>query len=191
MNKTKIIGLVGEKGHGKDTVAALIGDMLQWNSVVRTSFAWAVKEEVGEQFEMTANQIDFIKNRPCVRHVLQWWGTDVRRAEDSNYWINKTKLSIEHFQQGKYQCIILTDVRFENEAELITSMGGIIVKVVRPDVKKDNLSTHSSETSVSKINPESISELVSNHPAQAYHSLQLRPETLLYISRPPHPTFQG
>lgn len=66
--------------------------------------------------------------------MLQFWGTDFRRASDDNYWVNKIKEQIESFN-GKYRKVYIPDVRFKNELAFIREMGGIYIEVIR--VNKD------------------------------------------------------
>lgn len=69
------------------------------------------------------------------RTLLQWWGTDYRRAQDPNYWVKRLKETLEREQPD---VALVTDVRFVNEAEAIHQAGGYLVKVERttkPDVK--------------------------------------------------------
>ena len=47
------------------------------------------------------------------------------------------------------QLLVVTDVRFDNEANIIKELGGIIIKVKRKN--KKNLDQHKSETSIEKI----------------------------------------
>lgn len=46
--------------------------------------------------------------------------------------------------------LVVTDVRFPNEAEAIQREGGIVIRVLRPGMGGD---AHASETSVDLINP--------------------------------------
>jgi hypothetical protein len=69
------------------------------------------------------------------RTLLQWWGTDYRRAQDPNYWVKRLQ---ETLDRDNPEIALITDVRFRNEADTIHKMGGFLVKVTRttkPDVK--------------------------------------------------------
>lgn len=62
---------------------------------------------------------------PAVRKLLQWWGTDFRRAEDQNYWIRKHKirtgLQFVTPQRQTYdkKFVIIDDIRFLNEIDYV------------------------------------------------------------------------
>lgn len=49
------------------------------------------------------------------RTLLQWWGTEFRRAKDENYWVRKL---LKKILDDNYQYALITDMRFMNEAEI-------------------------------------------------------------------------
>jgi hypothetical protein len=55
------------------------------------------------------------------REVLQWWGTEYRRAQDPSYWL---KRSDETVAKAQSQRMVNTSVRFENELDFIRKYGG-------------------------------------------------------------------
>lgn len=59
--------------------------------------------------------------------LLQWWGTEFRRAQNPNYWVEAWKKAID----PKADVVIVTDVRFVNEAEAIKAASGVTIKVSR------------------------------------------------------------
>jgi len=80
-----------------------------------------------------------------VRRLLQWWGTEYRRTQDPDYW---TKAWGHRVEQYDLSCvhILVDDVRFINELNVIRAHGGLIVKIERPGFLGAN--SHSSETSL-------------------------------------------
>lgn len=50
------------------------------------------------------------------RWVLRMWGTEYRRAQRPDYWVDRTEERLYGLLGTK---IVLTDVRFENEADLV------------------------------------------------------------------------
>jgi len=81
------------------------------------------------------------------RKLMQWYATDYRRKLTPSYWLNKWQHSAERAMGGGWN-IIVDDIRFPNEAELVRSLGGYIIKVLR-DTNHDL--THHSECLVSSI----------------------------------------
>lgn len=80
-----------------------------------------------------------------VRRILQWWGTEYRRAQDPDYWTKAWSRKIEGFDLENIH-VLIDDVRFMNELNTIKAHGGLIVKIERPGFSGAN--NHASETSL-------------------------------------------
>ncbi len=65
---------------------------------------------------------------------------------DGDIWVRTLE---RHIKENPNDQFVISDVRFENEAEWIKSMGGLIIRVVRPTLSSED--NHRSETSVSNI----------------------------------------
>lgn len=59
-----------------------------------------------------------------VRKALQYLGTDIRRKQNPNYWVNKMKQKLE---QNKDKTILISDARFLNEIEMLEELDAIII----------------------------------------------------------------
>jgi len=59
--------------------------------------------------------------------LLQWWGTDFRRAQDPDYWTKKLFATIP----ANLDVALVSDVRFPNEADGIKQRGGYNVNIKR------------------------------------------------------------
>ena len=59
---------------------------------------------------------------PNVRKMLQFWGTNVRRKQNDNYWVNIVKKQIEDNLKNNVYSFI-TDARFVNELEMLNKVG--------------------------------------------------------------------
>jgi hypothetical protein len=140
-----LIGLSGRKRSGKDTVCDLVRD-LHPGRVTRIAFADALKEEVAQLLGVTVTEIEADKAR--YRGILQWWGTEWRRHQDPLYWIKRTAEKIERIRADRSaDVVVVTDVRFLNEALLIEDLGGALLRVSRPGADTDP-DAHSSETAL-------------------------------------------
>jgi hypothetical protein len=91
-----------------------------------------------------------IQDRPgqtavTVRRILQWWGTEYRRAQDHDYWTKAwaAKIGDYDLQQGQ---LLVDDIRFSNELTVLREQKGLIIKIERPGF--DGANNHSSETSL-------------------------------------------
>ena len=89
------------------------------------------------------------------RNILQWWGTEYRRAQNRSYWVRSAEHSIRSAQAdlNPPPCIVVTDVRFPNEARLIRDLGGVLWKIQRPGAVPA-LTGHASEVSGDEFAPD-------------------------------------
>lgn len=86
-----------------------------------------------------------------VRNVLQRMGTEVGRdLFGENVWVEQAFKKVESTDRP----VVITDVRFPNEARAVQEHGGVVVRVTRPGV--DLSSGHTSETLVDEIHPEYV-----------------------------------
>lgn len=135
-----IIGISGKKYAGKDTLCNLL---IEWANVpsARIAFADALKEEVSVACGVPKAAIDIHKT--LYRPILQWWGTEFRRGQNKQYWVNKAVLKIDEAVKSGKELIIITDVRFLSEAAVLADMGAHLIRISRPLENKDE---HPSET---------------------------------------------
>lgn len=91
------------------------------------------------------------------RQLMQWWGTEYRRVQDTNYWLFQlgSTLSIAR-RKGGMVCAVVTDCRFPNEAEFVRDHGGVVWQVVRLGLTHSNTpeGKHASVTTGLELNPE-------------------------------------
>ncbi len=148
-----IIGLSGYARSGKDTVAQFLVENYGYT---RVAFADKIKQMllelnpyVGIGFSnhshttladlVTLSGWDGAKEHPEVRRLLQNLGVSARNYLNDEVWINAA-LGTPTQNDG----LVITDVRFTNEAEAIKKRGGQIWRVIRPNVTAVN--SHISET---------------------------------------------
>lgn len=80
-----------------------------------------------------------------VRRILQWWGTEYRRAQDHDYWTKAWEKKLQEYDLTNTH-VLVDDVRFANELEIIKKHGGVFIKIERPGFNGAN--DHSSENSL-------------------------------------------
>lgn len=86
-------------------------------------------EQMVESNEVTAELL--YRNpadKPLVREVLKFWGNDVRRAQNPDYWVNMAAGYTEEQRSMGVSCVI-PDVRRQNEAGFIKDAGGLLVRL--------------------------------------------------------------
>ncbi|MGV0949127.1 MAG: hypothetical protein ACOYB3_00395 [Azonexus sp.] len=125
----KLIGIAGAARAGKDTLARTVEYVLP--GTIQMAFAHAVKLEADpickERFGISAFTTD-PEDKKIVRPVLIEVGHG-RRQEDPEIWIKKLATQIDAHLPTRN--IVVTDVRYANEAEMIHSKGGTIVFIQR------------------------------------------------------------
>lgn len=158
MLKSKtLIGIHGKMGSGKDTLATVIHALCprQFRS---NSFARPLKAGVMAMFGWDSDVLEDRKKKEAVddfwgftpRSAMQLLGTEYgRRLLCDDIWI---KAAEQFYQQARKaeSSVIMTDVRFENEAEWIRSKeNSILIHVVDPTAAiVDPESLHPSERGV-------------------------------------------
>lgn len=152
--KLLLIGICGHSGSGKDTVASFIeGYMRQKKKQVRRmALADPMKKFCKEIFAFSDEQLygpSEKRNVPDLRYkqdpftgrdwltpryALQTLGTDWGRDCYENVWVDYLLRRVDRLKrQGTVKAVIVTDVRFNNEAERIVQEGGHVVSVTRPE----------------------------------------------------------
>lgn len=129
------IGLVGLAGSGKDTSADFL---CSDHAYSRASFAAPLKE-------ICYNLGWDLKKDERGRKLLQDVGMAFRSYDDLT-WVKYMAKTLN--PSIKY---VFTDVRFENEAEFIRNNGGIIIRIVRPELALQNMHLHVSESGQASI----------------------------------------
>jgi hypothetical protein len=163
--KTNLIGLVGKKQSGKDTIAQHLIDEYGF---VRYAFADPIKEACQVIFGFTNEQcwgkekeiIDpYWKITP--RKVFQLFGTELFQFELPKYApeladIGRTFWAYRFIRWYEQQLekspeikVVITDVRFPFEADIINSLGGTLVRITRPEQVHND--SHASEVEMDNI----------------------------------------
>lgn len=149
-----LIGLTGKRGAGKD---ALGGALVEDFGFHRVAFADALKDALlamnpdvvdSRGFSRSLSYLvacygwDNAKARPEVRRLLQRGGMALR-AQDEMVWC-RIGMSRADALCARGEDVVVTDVRFLNEARAIRKRGGLLVRIERTDY--DVVDTHVSET---------------------------------------------
>lgn len=151
---TKLIGVLGFKGSGKDTLGSIIQKHYGFR---KDSFAGPLKDMVSIIFSWPRNLLEgdtdesrFWREQPDIwweekldwdnhpgkrisprltpRAVLQFFGTDVvRQGFHDDIWLLSLQSRIRSYEKPT----IVTDCRFPNEVNSIRENGGLILRVRR------------------------------------------------------------
>jgi hypothetical protein len=123
---------------GKDTACSYIMGMFP-NIGVQLSFAAALYDILHYAQETCG----FPKAKD--RKFLQWIGTEWARAISPNVWTDIVKRKIEAIPIDT--TIIVTDVRFPNEADMLRAMGFTLVKIHRDMDKRQDVPANTGHAS--------------------------------------------
>lgn len=135
--KPYVIGLTGYAKSGKDEVARILDTA---HSFAHLKFAAPLKLML-RSLGLTLMEIEGdLKEAPNAllcghspRHAMQTLGTDWgRKIMGDQFWVNLCQENTRRYLQQGFN-VVISDVRFPNEAEMIKRMGGHLVRVVRPD----------------------------------------------------------
>lgn len=142
---TTIIGLVGNKGSGKDTAADWM--LKEFFSGTKVAFADPMKEAVAAMLgcdSVEAMEQEFGKEDPIpflrgvsLRRIYQTLGTEWgRKLIHPNLWIKLMDRRIAKMEKAGFDFIVVSDVRFENEAKYLRDRLATLIFIERPQPRK-------------------------------------------------------
>lgn len=150
-----IIGLTGAARSGKDTFASFL---VENHGYKRLAFADTLREMVSLMTGLTPAELSdgALKETPIEwlggkspRQLMQTLGTEWGRdSVCPDVWLNIVAQRLRQARQEGFIGVVITDVRFDNEAEFIRSRGGWVVQIVRPSATP--VAQHASERGISE-----------------------------------------
>lgn len=148
-----LIGLTGLARSGKTTAAT---HLERDHSFVSYAFANPLKEGIAAMFNLSVEDLDGLaKEEPIQwlgrspRQLMQLLGTEWGRYMISaDLWIDLAEQNLSNLAElfPEAPGYVISDVRFENEADFIRKRGGFVVHIKRHDAQEVN--AHTSELGV-------------------------------------------
>jgi len=166
-----IIGLTGYAQSGKDTVAKILVEKYGYT---RVAFADRIREflyDMNPMVDTVAFEPIFLKERvdrdgwevakknPHIRRALQNAGVSARKVFGEDFWVNEVLKSIDPADN-----IVITDVRFTNEAEtikLITQFTGQPSQIWR--IKRLGVEAVNAHVSESQMDDYPVDQIFANN----------------------------
>lgn len=171
------IGIIGKARSGKDTAADYL---VRANGYTRLAFADPLKEMALsiDPLIPTANALhgriyvrlsDLIRDvgweyakdtYPEVRRLLQHMGQTVRQYDDE-FWITAMRRKLSKAEANNIP-VVVTDVRYPNEADMLRARGFKLVRIVRPPtgqavtMAEARAAAHSSETALDDYRADAV-----------------------------------
>lgn len=172
---TQLIAFTGHKGSGKDTAAAALDgyeNVKMAGGLKAMLAAFLAYQGVGA---MSIDRIleGDLKETPCPylggrtpRHAMQTLGTEWGRDLISpGLWVEATERRVHLFDK-----VVISDVRFPNEAAMVKRLGGILYRIVRPNGA--GLDQHQSETEIDLLQVDA--EIINDAPNAESFSGRIR-----------------
>jgi len=154
--KPLLIGLTGPARSGKSTAAE---HLVRNHMLEHYAFADPLRTGLMEIFNLDPEDfegsrkeqpIDWIGKSP--RQLMQSMGTEwARQMVHPDVWVKIAEQNLNYMENALTDVIgfVISDVRFENEAELIRNRGGTIIHIQRPNAPAVN--PHISEAGVQRL----------------------------------------
>lgn len=147
-----VIGIAGRAGAGKDTVANVLASELKGRLWYRYSFADPIKRATEFMFGWTRSQLEDREFKEAVcpkwgfspRKAMQLLGTEFGRACREDLWLHMASLELDEVKKGTGGGLIISDVRFPNEAAWVRE-NGLLIHIERPTGNETSEATHASE----------------------------------------------
>lgn len=143
----QIIALTGTKGSGKDTVGSLIQAMVPESKTI--AFADPIKKVIQGLFDLDKNDIDqydkfkrgfmeyslpgYFRHSVPSRHIVREVGMLMRSYDEEQF----CRYVLTQMIHNPNVLWIVTDLRFDNELKMVKGLGGIVVRIQRPNYKPD------------------------------------------------------
>lgn len=172
-----LIGIMGKKGSGKDTVSDYLVENYQFHKL---AFADPIKQVAQIMFDFTEPQLngelkETIDKRWGIspREVFQKLGTEFGQFDlpkyfptlgekvNRNFWVERLKI-----EYGKLpiNCnVIVSDVRFNHEIEEIKKMGGKIIYIERNERIWEKQDGHLSEKEMETLDKDLFDIRIDNN----------------------------
>lgn len=157
-----LIGILGEKRSGKDTVSDYMVDDKAYHKLTfakplkdmgKVLFGFNDRQSYGDLKEVVD---PFWQVTP--RFVWQWLGTNILRdyVKENNILPNTTNDFFVRICEKKYleirdsvDDIVISDVRCQNEVDFIHKYNGVVIKLIRPNMRLND--PHKSEKEITSI----------------------------------------
>ena len=160
MTPFKIIGLTGLAGTGKDTVARILEEDFDAESI---AFADPIRSMIGALLNESGYSTEWMYERDkkeapipglgtSYRHLAQTLGTEWGRSIATDFWLRIAKARADALKANGARLLVISDVRFPNEAAWIKEQGGEVWCIAR--AQAEPVRDHPSESLVDVLDPD-------------------------------------
>ena len=149
-----LVGICGNIGAGKDAAADYL---VAEHGYEKISMAYPLKEMVATMFNLDDRQVwgsqeekaEYIEhlppdpegNRWTGRRLLEFVGSDIFRSIWAEVWVHAIRqelVGLGHHCPGVFPApVVIPDIRFDNERDLIKEFGGVLIRIEKEGNDKD------------------------------------------------------
>lgn len=157
MSLPVVIGFTGKAGAGKDTYKESVLKLTHYK-YVPYSFATPLKKACEFMFGWSQEQIEDRKFKEAIdpvwgfspRRAMQLLGTEFGRELKPTIWLDFASKTLQEVQRYDYAGLVIPDVRFENEANWVREIGGILIHLDTEHGLLSEVPAHASEAGVER-----------------------------------------
>lgn len=158
----RLIGLAGLAGSGKSTAATML---VEQHGFQRYRIAGPLKA-MARELGLTREQIDGSQKEVPIawldgvtpRHIMQTLGTEWgRNLVHRDLWIRIAEKNIKDWMSGddegpfRGESVVIDDIRFENEVEMVHRLGGKVYRIVGRPPSLFTVAQHISEAQAFEV----------------------------------------
>lgn len=164
--KPCLVAFCGRIGVGKSTLARELADSTGGEVMSFADPLRAMVSQVVDKNYLSSNMINGVRSKDVEipwlsggmtgRKLLQLCGTDFGRDMiDPDIWVKVAERKLDNYVDTTvkpcepFKHVFIDDLRFDNEAEMVRSMGGFVVEVKRDGAYNFGKDSHVSEKGVS------------------------------------------
>lgn len=134
-----LVAITGKAGAGKDTAAEALIRGLGFSP---TAFAEPLKESCMFKFGLSHDDVFTQEGKKrfvpewnkTVGEILQKEGTEATKSFwGPDFWVRRWDMTRKSFIEAGQPDLVITDCRFDEEAEFIIALGGIVIRITRAD----------------------------------------------------------
>lgn len=143
----KIYAFLGRKLSGKDTCASLlIQDKLKNKKIKRLAFADQIKSALAIMFNVTDTDVFHDQSRKetekiygnyTARDLMCWYGSEMRKKFGDSFFSDIVRLMLKDALVDNCDAVVITDVRFISEQNMIQLFGeqneNVVVQIFHVD----------------------------------------------------------
>ena len=163
-----LIGLCGQAYSGKSTLA----NYLIEQGFQRMAFGDGLKEMLIKAGMCNHHEV-YSEKTMLSRWLMQKVGTEIFRNQiDKDFWIKLLNMKLQAYDYDFQDNIVIDDIRMPNEAAMVRSNGGFLIRVKRLNYTPKNIDlTHESESQIDSIECDVVLAAESGEVGKLKHDL--------------------